>query len=156
MVWMHFFTKTFWHVVGYIVIATILDYLNSGFMVPEINHTNIVLVPNVKWPEKMSDFRPISLCDVIYKIISKVLANRLKRILPNIISFTQSAFVLGCLITDNVLVAYELLHTMHSRKKCKKGSLALKLDISKAYDRVEWPFLKGIMTKLSFPEAWIN
>ena len=66
-----------------------------------------------------------------------MLANRLKQILPDIISSTQSAFVPGHLITDNVLVAYETLHTMHGRKKGKKGSLALKLDINKAYDQVE-------------------
>ena len=65
--------------------------------------------------------------------------------LPNIISPTQSAFVLGCLITNNVLVAYETLHSMHSKKKGKTGSLALKLDVSKAYDQVEWLFLQGIM-----------
>ena len=62
----------------------------------------------------------------------------------------------GRFITDNVLVAYETLHTMHCRKKGKKGSLALKLDISKAYDHVEWPFLKEIMHKLGFPERWID
>ena len=104
----------------------------------------------------MSDYRPISLCNVIYKIISKVLANRLKLILPLLISPTQSAFVPGHLITDNVLVAYETLHTMHGRRSGRRGSLALKLDINKAYDRVEWPFLKGIMSRLGLPKAWID
>ena len=119
-------------------------------MLPEINHTNIVLIPKVKDPENMSNFRPISLCNVIYKIISKVLANRLKQVLPHIISPTQRAFVLRRLITDIVLVAYETLHTMHARQKGKKGSLALKLDISKAYDRVKWQFLQKIMEKMGF------
>jgi len=72
------FYQKFWHVVGDSVTAIVLDFLNSGNMVPNINHTNIVLIPKVKNPEKMSDFRPISLRNVIYKIISKVLANRLK------------------------------------------------------------------------------
>nr|XP_023923653.1 uncharacterized protein LOC112035046 [Quercus suber] len=150
------FYQKFWHIVGDNVVSAVLDFLQSGNMVSEINHTNIVLIPKVKSPEKMSDFRPISLCNVIYKIISKVLANRLKQVLPQIISLTQSAFVPGRLITDNVLVAYETLHTMHGRKKGKKGSLALKLDVSKAYDRVEWDFLRAIMLKLGFPEIWIN
>ena len=123
------------------VVSAMLDYLNFGVMLPDINRTNIVLIPKVKSPEKMSDFQPISLCNVIYKIISKVLANRLKHILPAIISPTQSAFVPGRLITDNILVAYETLHTMRSRKKGKKGLLALKLDISKTYDWVEWTLL---------------
>ena len=125
-------------------------------MLPKINHTNIVLIPKVKDLEKMFDFRQISLCNVIYKIISKVLANRLKPVLPRIISPTQSAFVLGRLITNNVLVAYNMLHTMHARKKGKKGSMALKLDISKAYDLVKWQFLQGIMEKMGFPTQWIK
>ena len=146
------FYQKFWHIVGDNVVHVVLDFLQSGVMVSEINHTNIVLIPKVKSPEKLSDFRPISLCNVIYKIISKVIANRLKQVLPQIISPTQSAFVPGRLITDNVLLAYETLHTMHGRKKGKKDSLALKLDIRKAYDRVEWDFLRGIMLKLGFPE----
>ena len=104
----------------------------------------------------MTDFRLISLCNVIYKIISKVIANRLKTILPQLISPTQSAFVPGRLITDNVLLAYETLHAMHERKKGKKGALTLKLDVSKAYDRVEWNFLRGMMVKLGFPKEWID
>ena len=68
------------------VTTTVLDFLNSRNMVPDINHTNIVLIPKVKNPKKMSDFRPISLCNAIYKIISKVLENRLKQVLPHVIS----------------------------------------------------------------------
>ena len=112
----------------------VLDFLNNGVMLPYLNHTDIVLIPKVKNPEKMSEFRPISLYNVIYKVISKVLANRLKQVLPDIISPTQSAFVPGRLITDKVIMAYEVLHSMHARKKGKTGALALKLDVSKAYD----------------------
>ena len=82
------FYQKFWHVVGDNVIIAVLDYLNSGTMSPDINHTNIVLIPKVKNLEKMSNFRPIGLCNVIYKIILKVLANRLKIILPLLISPT--------------------------------------------------------------------
>ena len=138
------------------VVIAVLDFLNNVDMLPKINHTNIVLISKVKNLEKMSDFRPISLCNMIYKIMSKVLANRLKQVLPYIVSPTQSAFVLGRLIIDNVLVAYETLHTMHARKKGKKWTLALKLDVSKAYDRVEWQFLQGIMEKMGFPTLWIE
>ena len=150
------FYQKYWHVMGDTEVNAVLDFLKFGHMVPEINHTYTVLIPKIKAPEKIFDFRPISLCNVIYKIISKVLANRLKQILPHIISPTQSAFVPGRLITDNFLVAYETLHTMNGHKKGKKGSLALKLDISKAYDRVEWKFLRGIMVKMGFPEAWVD
>ena len=72
------FYQKFWNIVGDSVISAVLDFLNTGSMVPSINHTNIVLIPKVKNPKKMTDFRPISLCNVIYKIISKVLANKLK------------------------------------------------------------------------------
>jgi hypothetical protein len=107
-------------------------------------------------PESMKDLRPISLCNVVYKIISKILANRLKQILDEIISPNQSAFVPGRLITDNILLAYECTHYMRSRKKGKDGYAAIKLDMSKAYDRVEWGFLEKMMRRLGFAERWIE
>ena len=114
-----FYQKS-WHIVGTNVTHAVLDFLNNGNMLTDINYTHIVLIPKIKSLEKMSNYRPISLCNVIYKIISKVLANKLKVVLPQLISPTQSAFVPGRLITDNVLVAYETLHAMHSWRKGKK------------------------------------
>jgi hypothetical protein len=93
---------------------------------------------------------------MLYKLISKVLANRLKRVIPQIISPNQSAFITERLITDNVLVAYEVLHSMNFKMVGKKGYMGIKLDISKAYDIVEWDYLKSIMQKMGFAEPWIR
>jgi hypothetical protein len=88
--------------------------------------------------------------------MSKVLANRLKQVLPQIISLNQSAFVAGRHITDNILIAYKTLHTMNFNMTGKHGFMALKLDMNKAYDRVEWSFLEGVMCRLGFGQRWIQ
>ena len=108
--------QKYWVIVGNDVICMVLNVLNSNMSMVEINKTNITLVPKIKNPTKMIDFRPISLCNVVYKHISKVSANRLKIILPQIISENQSAFLSGRLITDNVLVAFELMHYLERKK----------------------------------------
>jgi hypothetical protein len=102
----------------------------------------------VKKPNRIKDLGPISLCNVLYKIVSKVLANRLKSILPEVISGNQSAFVPGRLITDNVLSAYELSHYVMNKRGGKEGFVAVKADMSKAYDKVEWKFLEEMMKKM--------
>jgi hypothetical protein len=131
------FYKKFWAVVGEDVTREVLRVLNSGCVPNEWNETAIVLIPKVQSPELITQFRPISLCNVIYKVVSKVLAKRLKAILPDIISKTQSAFVPGRLITDNVLMAYESFHTIKNKRQGSNGICAVKLDMHKAYDRVE-------------------
>ena len=113
-----------------------MSYLNDGEIQEEPNTTHIVLIPKKPKPERISDLRPISLCNVIYKIIAKILANRLKFVLPVVISETQSAFVPGRLISDNIMLAYEVNHYMKRKRQGKHGTVVLKVDMSKAYDRM--------------------
>ena len=131
------FFQHFWPSIGQLVTKTVLDFLNFGIAPPMFNDTHVVLIPKNKDPKNISDYHPISSCNVIFKLASKVIANKLKKILPFIISDTQSAFVHGRLIMDNVLVAFEAMHYISQKKAGRKGEMALKLDMSKAYDRVE-------------------
>lgn len=118
--------------------------------------TNIALVPKGSAQNSMKDWRPIALCNVLYKLISKVLANRLKVVLPQCISDNQSAFVPGRSILDNAMVAIEVLHSMKLRARGNDGNVALKLDISKAYDRMDWDYLREVMVKMGFENQWIQ
>ena len=102
----------------------------------------------------MKELRPICLCNVLYNIVSKVLANRLKLILSEIIAPNQSAFVSGHLITDNILLAYEVTHFMKNKRTGAQGFPALKLDMSKAYDLVEWHYLERMLIRLGFSSRW--
>jgi len=124
------FYKKYWETVGPDIIREVRSFLGGGEMPRGWNDTVVVLIPKVSSPERLKDLRPISLCNVVYKIASKVLANRLKVILPDIISLNQSAFVPGRLITDNVLLAYDLTHHLQNKKKGAQGLAALKLDMS--------------------------
>ena len=99
------FFKSYWSIVGNDVIEAALSVLNNGVMPANINHTFISLIPKINAPTNPKDFRPISLCNFIYKIISKTIANRLKKIIPKLVSETQSAFMSERLISENILIA---------------------------------------------------
>ena len=150
------FYQKYWDIVGNSVSNMVLNVLNNNLPILEINKTNISLIPKKNNPSRMSEFPPISLCNVIYKLISKILANRLKPFLPSIISENQSAFTSDRLIIDNVLVAFELMHFLNHKTTGKEGFMAAKLDMSKAFDRVEWCFPTRVMEKLGFCSKWVN
>ena len=106
------FYQTYWDFFHEEICHAVRSFL-EGVDIPEGPCDSVImLIPKVSRPEHLKNFRPISLCNVLYKIASKVLANRLKFFLPAIVSEYQSAFVLGRLITDNALIAYECLHTI--------------------------------------------
>ncbi|XP_040986468.1 uncharacterized protein LOC121234565 [Juglans microcarpa x Juglans regia] len=150
------FYQNHWDVVSEEVCRAALDILNGNPIDPGLNYTYLALIPKSVNPKKVIKYRPISLCNVMYKIVSKAISNRFKLVLSEVISPSQSAFLPGRLINDNVIVAYELLHSMKSRKKGRIGSMAMKLDMSKAFDRVEWDVLKAVLTKLGFCKKWTD
>ncbi|XP_024172251.1 uncharacterized protein LOC112178325 [Rosa chinensis] len=150
------FFQKYWEIVGSDVVSAVQLFLHTGQFLGEINYTHICLIPKVKDPVSVSDLRPIALCNVLYKICSKVIANRLKKILSHIISPFQSAFIPGRLITDNTLVANEVSHFIHNCYSSSEGVFSLKLDMSKAYDRMEWSFLEAVLYRLGFDENWIG
>jgi hypothetical protein len=119
------------------VCAAIKLFFSNGVMPDNFNMTQIVLIPKVDNATDLKEYRPISLCNVIYKVISKCLVNRLRPYLQNLISENQSAFIPGRLISDNALVAFECFHAIHRTKKENESLCAYKLDLSKAYDRVD-------------------
>lgn len=150
------FYQNFWKIMGREVFDCCKGWLQGHPFPADLNSTNVVLIPNKNNVASMKDFRPIALCNVLYKIMAKVLANRLKDILPGLISEKQSAFVPGRNISDNVLVAFEVIHHMKNKSRGTEGEIALKLDISKAYDRVDWSYLKQRMHVMGFCRQWIN
>lgn len=111
------FFQKFWNIVGVEVTNGVMEILNNGRNPTNLNHTFICLIPKIKKPIMTGDFRPISLCNVIFKIVTKTITNHLKLILPNIVDKYQSAFVLGRLITDNALISFEAFHYMRQKRK---------------------------------------
>ena len=150
------FYQHYWNKIGGDVAKAVLTWLNSGIIYPSFNHTYITLIPKVKCPKQVTEFRPIALCNIMYKLVSKVLANRLKKLLPDVISESQSAFQSDKAISDNILVAFESLHHMKHKRMGNTSFMAMKLDMSKAYDRVEWNFLCRLMAKMGFDDRWIQ
>lgn len=149
------FFKYYWPTIKSGVIKFVQHFFQTGYLNPEMNHTYICLVPKIESPTQVKDFRPISLCNIAYKLISKIMADRLKPWLHILISEFQSAFIPGRLITDNIIVTHELLHSLRT-KKIKSPFMALKLDIAKAFDKVEWTYIEAMLRCLGFSDQWCS
>ena len=145
-----------WHILKKDLLEMVNSFLISGKLDTRLNITNICLIPKKERPTRMTELRPIIFCNVGYKIISKVLCQRLKVCFPSLISETQSAFIPGRLISDNILIAQEMFHGLRTNKSCQDKFLAIKTDMSKAYDRVEWVFIQELLTKMGFDYHWIQ
>ena len=151
------FTMAFWQSCWDFVKEEIMDLFKEFFdersFAKSLNSTFLVLIPKKGGAEDLGDFRPISLLGGLYKLLAKVLANRLKEVLDKVVSADQNAFVKGRQILDASLIANEVIDYWLKRKE--KG-LICKLDIEKAYDSINWNFLMKVLQKMGFGNKWVG
>uniref|UniRef100_A0A2N9F7G7 Reverse transcriptase domain-containing protein n=1 Tax=Fagus sylvatica TaxID=28930 RepID=A0A2N9F7G7_FAGSY len=137
------------------VVKAISSFFHSSKMFKEVNESLIVLIPKVPIPTTANNYRPIGLCNVVCKIIAKLLVDKLRPFLQRLISHCQSAFIPSRWIAENEVIVQELLHSFKQRK-VKVGVIAVKLDLQKAYDRLNWPFLQVVLNKFGFDDRFIK
>ncbi|XP_052623754.1 uncharacterized protein LOC128129115 [Lactuca sativa] len=148
------FFKSSWSIVGPDVCKAVREFFWTGKLLKGINATRIVLVPKVEVPRKVSDFRPIACCNTFYKCISKIIVNRIRNCLGDIVSNNQSAFIPGRSILDNILLAQELM--VGYKKKRGTPKCTIKIDIQKAYDTVDWDFLNRVLQGFGFHPVMVK
>ncbi|KAG7551508.1 Reverse transcriptase domain [Arabidopsis thaliana x Arabidopsis arenosa] len=143
-----------WNVIGAEVSDAVLEFFKYGKLLKQWNATTLVLIPKFPNASKMSDFRPIACLNTVYKVISKLLSSRLKWLLPHVISSSQSAFMPGRLLAENVLLATEIVQG-YNRKNIEPRAM-LKVDIKKAFDSINWSFILSALKALGLPEMFIG
>jgi hypothetical protein len=149
------FYKATWNWSKHDVHHLVTDFYTNSTLPADLNRTFITLIPKKPNPVIPQDFRPISLCNVIYKIISKSLADRIKPHLPDYISQSQSAFIAGRHISSNVILTQEIIHSFKLKSWTSQAFL-LKIDLAKAFDRLEWSFISQALTRIGFSPHFIN
>lgn len=148
------FFKDSWDIIIKDLEEGVLEFFKSRKMLKVINNTIITVIPKSSHAEAVGDYRPIVCCNTVYKVISKMLCNRLKVILPSIISENQSAFVAGRTIMQNILICQNLVR-LYNRKAATRSCL-IKIDLKKAYDSIEWDFVEEMLHALNFPMKFIR
>lgn len=141
------FYQKCWHIIGDEVLDALEAARNAGNFPKEINNTFLALIPKKENPSKWEEFKPISLCNMTYKLLSKIMANRLKKLLPVIISKEQTRFVPNRSILDGIIIVQEAIHSIQNQRQ---PNMLIKLDIKKAYDKVDWYFICSRMKAFGF------
>ena len=149
------FFQRFWPTMGDLVKKEVRHIFDTKKMLEYLNKTHLVLIPKIQGPETLGNYRPISLCNTTYKIVSKIIVNRIRPVLQNLISPVQTAFVPGRKGTDNAIIVQELIHSI-SKAKGKEGYMAIKIDLEKAYDKLEWSFIKEHLFHINLPTDLIE
>ncbi|KAL9227736.1 hypothetical protein vseg_003388 [Gypsophila vaccaria] len=146
------FFKDAWNVFGEDVVVAVKDFFEHKKLLTQVNSTNLTLIPKGDRPKFVQQFRPIAFCNVVYKVISKLLCARLAKVLPHVIDKNQGACIQGRYIQENILICQDLVR-LYERPNTSHRCL-LKIDLQKAYDTVEWSFLAQILDHLNFPHAF--
>lgn len=120
---------------------------------PSLNSTFIALIPEEESTITLDKFRPIALCNIIYKVISKVIANKLKPLLPLLISPEQSGYIEGRQILDGIILTHEIIHSL---KISKQAGMILKIDLSKAFDKLSWTYIQKMLCAFRFSPMWVR
>lgn len=150
------FLKKIWSIMRNDIMKFFHSFATNEVEFGDLNYTYIVLIPKVQQATKMTEFRPISLCNMIYKLLSKVLCNRTRGVLPYLIDPSHYAFVGCCQIRDNAIVTFECFHDLLTCNQASYHYLGLKLDMQKAYDGIEWDYLRLILQSMWFPSIFIS
>ncbi|KAK4270818.1 hypothetical protein QN277_019587 [Acacia crassicarpa] len=149
------FYKHNWCTVGPTLCSFVKGVFSGEVSVADSNRTLISLIPKRDRPEQVSHFRPISLCTVHYKCVTKIITLHLREIMNDLISPFQSSFIRGRHIQDNIIIGQEVMHIMN-KNRSRKGLMAWKIDLEKAYDRVRWDFLHQVLTEVGFKADFIH
>jgi hypothetical protein len=148
-----FFHKA-WPIIEDGVVKAVMEFFESGKLLKEVNATIITLVPKKKNPTSMSEYMPISCCNLIYKSIIKILANRLLPGLDEVISLNQGAFIPKRSIVENILLAQEMVCDYYKEKGNPRCTL--KVDLMKAYDSVSWDFILHCLICFGAPSKFVG